>query len=122
MQIKLANYAIEDFLQNFKSNHTLSKEIKYGTATVTLIPKQNSFKQPKRKFRILFGITPSTSPIQKQREGREFNKTATPTDSCKLRREGKRKKGIKKAYRNYGRVGVIQLFTYKKNPKLITIF
>ena len=32
MQIKLANYAIEGLLQDFKPNHTLLNEIIYVTA------------------------------------------------------------------------------------------
>ena len=50
MQIKLSNYFIEH-LQDFKANFTLLNEIIYDIATaispVTIIHKQNSFKQPK---------------------------------------------------------------------------
>ena len=46
-QIKVAKYAIENVIQNFKPNFTLLNEIIYATVTY----KQNSFKQPKWKSR-----------------------------------------------------------------------
>ena len=48
MKINVANYAIENLLQDFKPYPTLLNEIKYATATVikpiTITHKQNSLK------------------------------------------------------------------------------
>ena len=55
MRISLANYAIEDLLQDFRQNLTLLNEIMYAIAIVkgpvAKTYKQNSFKQPIRKLR-----------------------------------------------------------------------
>ena len=51
IQIKVANYAIEDNLQDFKPKFTILNKIIYVTVTlispVTITHKQKSFNQPK---------------------------------------------------------------------------